>query len=64
MTLNMNAIGNLSDSSFIISSGIGYEITHNASLSFDVRGYLGEGNREYTVSGNALSAEVSVSLVF
>ena len=64
MTLNLNAIGNLSDASFILSPGIDYELANNASLSVTLSGYLGAQEREYTLSGNAFSAEVSVNLVF
>jgi len=64
MTLNLNAIGNLSDASFIVSPGIDYELANNALLSFKVNGYLGAQNREYTLAGNAIGAELSVNLTF
>jgi hypothetical protein len=64
MTLNVNAIGNLSDSSFIISTGVDYVLTFNALLSAKINCYLGEENREYTLEGNAASAEFSVNIVF
>ncbi len=64
MTLNVNAIGNLSDSSFIFSTGIDYLLTFNAILSAKVDAYLGDENQEYTLAGNALSAEVSMNLIF
>jgi hypothetical protein len=64
MTLNVKAIGNLTDSSFILSTGVDYVLTFNAMLSAKLNAYLGEENREYTVHGNALSAEVSVNIVF
>ncbi len=64
LTLTTNAIGNLSDSSCILQAGLDYQLTFNASLSTKLSGYLGEKNREYTFSGNALSAEVSLNLAF
>lgn len=64
MTLNVNAIGNLSDSSFMILSGVNYELTNNATLNVNVDGYFGSKNREYTFAGNAISAEAIVNLAF
>jgi hypothetical protein len=64
MTLNVNAISNLSDSSFIVASGVSYELANNAYLNANVSGYFGEKNREYTLAGNSLSAEASVDVAF
>jgi hypothetical protein len=64
MTLNLNAIGNVSDSSWILSSGVAYQLANNAALNFNITGYLGAKNREYTFAGNAISTEVSVNLSF
>jgi hypothetical protein len=64
MTLEMQAIANLSDSSFIVSSGVDYELATNAVLCFSLEGYLGKRYREYTFEGNALNAEIAVSLAF
>ena len=64
MTLNVNAIGNLSDSSFMVSSGVTYGVINNLSLNCDVTGYLGSKNTEYTVMGDALGIDVSATLAF
>jgi len=64
MTLNLNAIGNLSDSSFMMSSGVTYGVVNNVWLNFDINAYLGAENREYTFSGNAIGTAVSVYLTF
>jgi len=64
MSFKLNAIGNLSDSSFILSSGVNYELANNAWLRCDIRGHFGRKNREYTLDGTALSTEVSVSVMF
>jgi hypothetical protein len=64
LTLTTNAIGNLSDSSFILEADVGYQLTFNARLHTKLSGYLGEKNREYTFSGNAVSAEVSFTFTF
>lgn len=64
MTLNINTIDNLSDSSFIVSTDIDYLLTFNAVLNAKINAYLGEENREYTLESHGLSAEVSVNLTF
>ena len=64
MTLNVNAIGNLSDSSFMVSSGLTYGVINNLSLSCDVNSYIGSKNKEYTLMGDALGVELSASLAF
>ncbi len=64
MTLNVNAIGNLSDSSFMVSSGLTYGVINNLSLSCTVSSYIGSKNTEYTLAGDALGIDVSASLAF
>jgi len=64
MTLNVNAIGNFSDSSGQLSVGVDYLLTFNATLSAKLETYLGAENREYTLDGNALNAEIKLNVVF
>jgi hypothetical protein len=64
MTLSVNAISNLSDSSVMLRSGVEYQITNNATLGFDLTGYLGPKNREFTLSGNAVNLEAMLRLSF
>lgn len=64
MALKLSAIGNLSDSSFILSSELEYQLTNDALLNFRVSGHSGEKNRGYTLSGNVVSAEIFVNLTF
>lgn len=64
MTLNVNAISNLSDSSFMVSSGVTYGVINNLWLSCDVKGYLGSKNKEYTLMGDAVGIDISASLAF
>jgi hypothetical protein len=64
MTLNLNALGNLSDSSFMMSSGVTYGFVNNVWLNFDINAYLGAENREYTFDGNAIGADISINLTF
>ncbi len=64
MTLNVNAIGNLTDSSAMLSVGVDYVLTFNAMLSARLDTYLGADNSEYTLEGNALNAEVKLNVAF
>jgi hypothetical protein len=64
MTLSVNAISNLSDSSGVLRSGVEYQLANNATLSFDATRYLGPKNREFTLSGNAVNLEAMLSLSF
>lgn len=64
MTFHINAIGNLSDSSFIVSSGVEYEFAFDARVRLDVNAYLGQDNREYTMDGKALSTTAEIQLTF
>ena len=64
VTLNMNAIANVSDSSWLLMPGIVYEITNNATLSLDLTGHFGEDGREYTFGGQAVDLQFRVDLAF
>jgi hypothetical protein len=64
LTLSVNALSNLSDSSGVLRSGVEYQMANNAVLSFDVTQYLGPKNREFTLSGNAVNLEAMLSLSF
>jgi hypothetical protein len=64
MTLSVNSIGNLSDSSVMVRSGMEYQIANNATFSFDVTQYLGPKNREFTLNGNAVNLEAMLRLSF
>jgi hypothetical protein len=64
LTLHVNAIGNLSDSSYMLTSALEYQLASNAQLRGEMTGYFGGDNREYTLHGNAFSANVTVNLAF
>lgn len=64
MTLNLRAISNLSDASTILTSGVSYGVVNNMVLNCEVSGYLGDDDREYTLSGNAIGIDVAASLNF
>ncbi|GAK50493.1 conserved uncharacterized protein [Candidatus Moduliflexus flocculans] len=64
LTLNLDLISNLTDSSWLLSPGVSYEMTSNAILQFDVTGHFGEENREYTFGGQAIDFEARLNLTF
>lgn len=64
LTLNMNLVGNLNDHSSILSSGVNYEDLTDFNIGLTVYSYLGPANREYTPSGNGVSTQLTVGIVF
>ncbi len=64
LSLTLNYIGNFSDYSSIVSTMLSYTMVYNLSLGLMLSGYIGQAGREYTYSGNALSAEMFVRLAF
>jgi hypothetical protein len=59
-----NYMINISDKSSIISGMISYSMVYNLTIGLMVNGFLGSRDREYTFSGNAASAELTVKLTF
>ena len=64
MTLRLNLLGNLSDASAMLTSGLDYQINSNAAVQFELNAYLGAEKREYTLEGNALSTSLKLRLGF
>ena len=64
MKLNLNSLINLSDNSFTINPGLNYNPFYNFSIDFNVFANFGKENREYTLSGNALTFEFRTNLIF
>jgi len=64
ISLNINGIANMSDSSAIISTGLSYSDINDLSASFSVSSYLGNDNREYTFAGNAMDIRFTVGIIF
>ena len=64
VTLNLDLMSNLTDSSWLLKPGISYEIASNAMLQFDVTGHFGEENREYTFGGQAVDVDARLNLTF
>lgn len=64
LTLSLNYMRNISDESSIVSCLFSYNMAYNLTLGFMINGFLGPPNREYTISGNTLSTEITVKIVF
>ncbi len=64
LSLSANAVSNLSDSSSSVSTGLSYVVTMDTSVTVRLTNYLGEENREYTLSGNKSSAYLSFFMKF
>jgi len=64
LSLSANAISNLSDSSGSLSTGLNYVVSFDSSVAFRLTRNFGEPNREYTLSGNNGSAQLSLSMIF
>ncbi|HOD14923.1 MAG: hypothetical protein KBC90_12765 [Spirochaetes bacterium] len=60
----INCVVNIREESSIISGMISYAPFYDLTLNLMVNGFVGKENREYTVYGNYLTAELSVKLVF
>ncbi|NPV00124.1 MAG: hypothetical protein HPY53_01965 [Brevinematales bacterium] len=64
MSVSVNALGNFNDYSFIVMGGLSYSPVNNCTLGFNIYGYLGEDDCEYTASGNRLGLEATAKVVF
>ncbi|OHD62995.1 MAG: hypothetical protein A2176_09195 [Spirochaetes bacterium RBG_13_51_14] len=60
----INCIVNIGDQSSIVSGIISYAPYYDLTLNLMVNGFIGKENREYTVYGNYVVAELSAKLVF
>jgi hypothetical protein len=64
MTFSCNAIGNLNQTSFVVSSGVDYQSLHNFVFAISLNAFLGPENTEYTFAGNGLMVQVRTGIVF
>jgi hypothetical protein len=64
MSFSLNAIGNLSDLSFTVISGLSYSPVYNFFLNLSIASYWGEEYREFTFSGNACTLSLDLFLKF
>jgi hypothetical protein len=60
----INYMMNISDRSSIVSGMLSYSMVYNMTIGLMVNGFLGSRDREYTLMGNAASAELTVKLAF
>jgi len=64
MTFSCNAIGNLNQKSFVITTGADYQSLHNFVFGISLNAFLGRKNTEYTFTGNALMLQVRTGIIF
>jgi hypothetical protein len=64
MSVSLNALGNFNDYSFVVMGGINYSPVNYCTLGFNIYGYLGEDDCEYTATGNRLALDATVKVVF
>ena len=60
----VNCIVNIGDQSSVISGMISYAPFYDLTFNLQVNGFVGKPNREYTVFGNYVTAELSIKLIF
>jgi hypothetical protein len=64
LVLALNALGNFSDLSFLVSTGLLWNPVHNFTAGCTIHSAIGEDNREYTFSGNRAVIELSLGIRF
>jgi hypothetical protein len=64
MELNISFMGNFSDFSFILITGIAYNIVYNVNFTFDIYSCFGKEKREFTYDGSAITLEIGLTLRF
>jgi hypothetical protein len=64
MTLSCNAIANLNQGSFVISTGVSYQSLHNFIFGLSLNAFLGRENTEYTFSNNGLMVQIRTGIIF
>ncbi|OHD54023.1 MAG: hypothetical protein A2Y33_09900 [Spirochaetes bacterium GWF1_51_8] len=64
MSFSVNALGNFNDYSFTVVAGLSYTPVMNFTLGFNIYGFLGEDDCEFTMSGNRLALEATAKVVF
>lgn len=64
MSLTINGLANLVDHSGMLSAGVTYRSINDWSVGLLLNTFLGGKNCEYTVTGNAVSAQLTVGVVF
>lgn len=64
LSLNLSGLANFSDQSMLLSALLNYSPTYNFNFGFGLIGAAGGADREYTMSGNSLSLQLTASIDF
>lgn len=64
MTFSCNAIGNLNQGSFVLSTGVTYRSLHNYVFGLMLNAFVGRENTEYTFYDNRLMAQIWTGVIF
>lgn len=64
LSLSYNMIMNMVDWSSVMTGSLSWNPVYNLTLAFNLSGYFGEPNTEYTVSGSAVGLSLTTSLSF
>ncbi len=60
LTLNLNGIMNITDLSYIVSTGLAYQNINDFKAGITINTYLGKKNGEYTVEYNGVVRAVDI----
>ena len=63
-TLTLNAISNIQQKSYIVSTGLSYTSINDFTASATVNGYLGDENGEYRAGGVKYDVLVTAGILF
>jgi hypothetical protein len=64
LTWTVNALANLNDFSGVLSTGWFWAAVYNFNIGLSLNAFLGGSDTEYGMSGNAVSADLSLSINF
>ena len=64
MTFSCNAIGNLQQKCFVVSTGVDYQSLNDFVFGVSLNAFLGPKNTEYTFSGNGLMVQLRTGIIF
>ncbi len=64
LTFNLNGIVNLTDHSYIISTGLSYQNINDFKADITVNAYFGDENSEYTLANNAADIRATAGILF
>lgn len=64
MMINLSALNNMSDRSFVLVPGLSYSPVDHFTLTFNINIFAGPEKAEYTYEGTAVAADLSVEIEF